>query len=109
MRKWVVALLLGCTFCVGSNVAMAADYWVYSDRGYNFYVITETQKSVKGAYQIKIKETLPSGKVDVFGYEVYHNGKGIVYSSVPNRSGQHRMSNGHDLAAAVWKYVTTHK
>lgn len=113
MRKWIIALLFSCTFCVGNNIAMAADYWVYSNAGYNYYAVTESLKAVKGAYDIKVKEVSPNGNCFKYGLQFYNNGKGIVYSRTPVRPGNSRMSNGHDLVAALWDFVCewekTHK
>ena len=105
MRKWIMTLLLSCVFCAGSNVAMAADHWVYSEGGYNYYAVTESVKAVKGAYDVQVKEVAPNGRCYKYGLQFYNNGKGIVYQRTPVRAGDNRMSNGHDLVAALWNFV----
>lgn len=109
MRKWLIAFVLGCCISFTShNTAAASDYWVYAQDGCNYYVVTESLTTRKGAYEVDVKEVGPKGSCFKYGLGFYHNGKGIVYYRTPYQSGSQRMSNGHDLVAALWQYATTH-
>ena len=110
MKKTILSLALsGALFLLGSNVALASDFWVYSQDNYNYYVVEETLEPVKGAYHIDVKEVGPSGKPYKYKLGVYSGGNGsIMYYRAGRKPVETRQSNGHDLPAAVWQYAISH-
>ena len=114
MKKLILFLLMGVAmFLVNNNVASASDYWIYTERtshgDYAYYAVEETLKPVKGAYHINVKEVGPGGKPHINEYGVYGAGNGRIAYYMANRKPiRTQYSNGHDLAAAIWQYATTH-
>lgn len=113
MKKFILGLLVSMLWLAVPNNALASDYWVHSELSagttFNYYVVTESLKAVKGAYHIDVKEVGPSGKPYKYTLGVYGGGNGtIVYYRADARPIRTAKSNGHDLAYAVWKYATTH-
>ena len=110
MNKFILSLALGAAMSLlCSNLAFASDFWVYSNEGYNYYVVEETLEPVKGAYHIDIKEVGPSGNPYRYKLGVYNAGKGsIMYYRAGRPHVETRRSNGHDLPAAVYQYAVSH-
>ena len=110
ITKFILSLVIGIAFsCSFSNLATAADYWIWGNSGYNYYVVTE-QSSLLDSWSAKarMKEVAPNGKV--YAYDLYMwEMKGVLWSS--NRRADLGTKNGrptysHDgLVGRTYDYM----
>ena len=114
MKKLILVMMVGALCLVGPKIAMASDYWVYSEvfRGtkYNYYVVEESLEAVKGAFHIDVKEVAAGGEPYRYKLGLYGGQNGqIMYYRPDQKPIEPRKSNGHDLFYAIWQYILAHE
>ena len=112
MKKLILVMMVGALCLVGPKIAMASDYWVYSEvfdgEKYNYYVVEESLEAVKGAFHIDVKEVGSSGNPYKYKLGLYAGQNHIMYYRADRKPVETRQSNGHDLPYAIWQYITAH-
>ena len=65
---------------MSTSYAFAADYWIWAEQGYNYYIVTEQSSLIdEWSAKARMKEVSPSGKVHAYDLYMWEM-KGVLYS-----------------------------
>lgn len=114
MKKLVLSLVMGAVILSSSlNIASAADYWIWGQGGYNYYIVTEESKLLNDySARAKMKEVSPNGGVYTYNLYLWEM-KGELWESsrktdLYTRNGR-RVAGHNTLGGRTYDYMLAHR